>query len=95
MTNKTWAVLTFEAVDFKTGDRVKYLRRVPVNNDGDLSPIFIRISRREKDGFNVCEEATIFDGLENFEQQMADIAEQMYQVTLPDENIRVRFATKE
>lgn len=90
-----WELLTFDAIDFKTGDRVKYLRRVPVNNDGNLSPIFIRISHRKKDGFEVCEEATIFDGLENFERQMGDIAEQMYRVTLPDDKIKFRFATKE
>lgn len=90
-----WELLTFEAIDFKTGDRVKYLRRVPVNSDGDLSPIFARISRRKKDGFNVCEEATIFGGLGKFERQMADIAEQMYRVTLPDDKTKFRFATKE
>ena len=90
-----WELLTFEAIDFKTRDRVKYLRRVPVNNDGNLSPIFIRISHRKKDGFEVCEEANIFEGLENFERQMASIAEQMYRVTLPDDKIKFRFATKE
>lgn len=90
-----WELLTFEAIDFKTGDRVKYLRRVPVNDNIDLSPIFIRISHRKKEGFEVCEEASIFDGLEKFERQMADIAEQMYRVTLPDDKIKFRFATKE
>lgn len=90
-----WELLTFEAIDFKTGDRVKYLRRVPVNDNVDLSPIFIRISHRKKEGFEVCEEASIFDGLEKFERQMADIAEQMYRVTLPDDKIKFRFATKE